>query len=862
MRLHHAFASTILSAPALYACITPLEAQTQTIVAFDIPAQPLDGALRAISRAAGVQILFNAADVAGIDAPAIHGEMESREALSRLIDGRGLVLEYADSSYFVKRLSRPAHPRGAGENSTPIVVTGSRIAGSTASSGVITVSAEQMRDAGQYQLGDVARSIPQNFNGGQNPGVLYGSSNANDLNVNSATAVNLRGLGVDATLTLLNGKRLAYDSAIEAIDISAIPVAAVDRMELLTEGASAVYGSDAVAGVANIVLKKDYEGFNAVARLGAATDGGDFEKQFSLTGGQRWYGGGFLIAGDYGRNSAIYAGDRSAASNMNESSTLYPHQSHYGVVATGHQRILDGLTFDVDAFYNRRNSFFTTAITKAADYLTSGQAADTKINSFVVSPRLTWDINPGWSVALLGTYGQDKTRVALKSYSGGAQSSIGYSWYKNDVVVGEINAVGTLFMLPGGDAKIAMGGGYRRNDLDSKQSTVTATATIPGTHISPSRSSFYLYAETDLPVISSANDIAGIYRLSFTGAVRYEKYRDIGDIATPKLGVVYSPIDGLSLRSSWGKSFKAPTMRQLYLTQRAYLDSASYYAPSSLPDNAAVLQLSGGNPDLKPERAESWSVGAIITPHQLPGLRLEVSYFHTDYRDRVVTPLQGVSGALTNPLYETLITADPTTAELEAAIATASQGLQNYTGLPYDPTTVAYIVDNRNRNAARQKISGIDATIAYRLATSGAGTFNLSGNLTYLKSSQQLLDGGATVQLAGTVYRPPHWRGRGGITWNNANLTAATFLSYVGGVEDQRLATVQQVSAMTTFDFNLRYAETQENGKGASVSINVTNLFNKRPDAVRSTAAYIPAYDSTNYSVIGRYIGVALEKGW
>lgn len=266
-------------------------------------------------------------------------------------------------------------------------------------------------------------------------------------------------------------------------------------MEVLTEGASAVYGSDAVAGVVNIVLKKDFEGVNAVARLGAATDGGDFEKQFSLTAGQRWESGGFLVAGDYGRNSAIYAGDRSVASNMNESSTLYPQQSHYGLVATGHQRVLDDLNFDVDAFYNRRNSFFTTALTKAADYRTSGQAADTRIDSFVVSPRLSWDINPDWALALQGTYGQDKTQVAVTYYRNGAYNSTGYSRYKNDVVVAELNAVGKLFTLPGGDAKLATGGGYRRNTLDSNQSTATATATIPGTHIDASRSSFYLYAE-------------------------------------------------------------------------------------------------------------------------------------------------------------------------------------------------------------------------------------------------------------------------------------------------------------------------------------------------------------------------------
>eukprot|EP00456_Euglypha_rotunda_P054014 TRINITY_DN4365_c0_g1_i7.p1 TRINITY_DN4365_c0_g1~~TRINITY_DN4365_c0_g1_i7.p1 ORF type:complete len:545 (+),score=55.64 TRINITY_DN4365_c0_g1_i7:78-1712(+) len=483
MKLHRALASTILSAPALYACVAPLGAQTHSLVAFDIPAQPLDGALRAISRAAGVQILFSATDVAGISAPAVHGEMEPTEALSLLIDGQGLTLEFADGAYLVKRRVPPAQSGGARDNSAPIVVTGSRIAGAAANSGVITVSAQDMRDAGQYQLGEVARSIPQNFNGGQNPGVLFGSPAASDLNVNSATAVNLRGLGVDATLTLLNGKRLAYDSAIEGIDISAIPVAAVERMEVLTEGASAVYGSDAVAGVVNIVMKKDFDGLSALARLGAATDGGDFEKQFSLVGGQRWTDGGFLIAGDYGRNSAIYAADRSVASNMNGSSTLYPQQSHYGVIVTGHQKLGDNLNFDVDGLYNRRNSFFTTAYTKASDYHALGTSAATKIKSFVISPRVSWDISSAWNVALQGTYGQDNSKIALTTWSSNNALSTGYSAYKNDIAVAEISAVGKLFTLPGGAAKVALGGGYRRNGFDSRQWVVTATATTAGAQL-------------------------------------------------------------------------------------------------------------------------------------------------------------------------------------------------------------------------------------------------------------------------------------------------------------------------------------------------------------------------------------------
>lgn len=121
-----------------------------------------------------------------------------------------------------------------------IVVTGSRIKGGQAASEVIAVSRDTITAAGQVDLGEATRVLPQNFGGGQNPGVGTGAGLVNS-NVNSASNVNLRGLGPDATLTLLNGHRLPYDSAFGGVDISAIPLAALDRIEVVPDGASAIY---------------------------------------------------------------------------------------------------------------------------------------------------------------------------------------------------------------------------------------------------------------------------------------------------------------------------------------------------------------------------------------------------------------------------------------------------------------------------------------------------------------------------------------------------------------------------------------------------------------------------------------------
>src|SRR5690606_30755313 len=116
-------------------------------------------------------------------------------------------------------------------------------------------------------------SIPQNFNGGQNPGVAGGGNQGvGNENASSSSALNLRGLGPAATLTLLNGHRLAYDTVGQGVDISQIPLNAIDRIEIVPDGSSALYGSDAVGGVANVILRRDYDDLYASARLGGSMD--------------------------------------------------------------------------------------------------------------------------------------------------------------------------------------------------------------------------------------------------------------------------------------------------------------------------------------------------------------------------------------------------------------------------------------------------------------------------------------------------------------------------------------------------------------------------------------------------------------
>ncbi len=232
---------------------------------------------------------------------------------------------------------------------------------------VTTVTGDQARNEGLTSMAAIVQTIPQNFGGGQNPGVGPNVPSASGVNVGSGVTINLRGLGSDATLTLLNGHRLAYNASRQSVDISSIPVSAVDRIEVVPDGASAIYGSDAVAGVANIILKRDYQGVDLSARLGMASDGGGFQQQYGALGGTRWDSGGILLAYDFEQDEAIEAGQRRFTSTLQRGQTLFPFIRRHNVVLTGHQDLGPDLELAVDALFNDRAAVYNYPYTAKAD---------------------------------------------------------------------------------------------------------------------------------------------------------------------------------------------------------------------------------------------------------------------------------------------------------------------------------------------------------------------------------------------------------------------------------------------------------------------------------------------------------------
>ena len=168
-----------------------------------------------------------------------------------------------------------------------IEVTGShirRVDGQTLQP-VVVLTREEIERSGKTALSEVLRDLPA-----VSGGTFSEATNAGNSFAPGTAGVSLRGLGVNTTLVLLNGRRLAnygfaQNVSVNFVDLNSIPVHAIERVEVLKDGASAVYGSDAIAGVVNVILRRDFRGGEVRASHGAAQQGGLTHHRAGVTGG-------------------------------------------------------------------------------------------------------------------------------------------------------------------------------------------------------------------------------------------------------------------------------------------------------------------------------------------------------------------------------------------------------------------------------------------------------------------------------------------------------------------------------------------------------------------------------------------------
>src|SRR4249919_1803352 len=156
---------------------------------------------------------------------------------------------------------------------------------------------------GLSNVGEILQQLPQHVSD------LNSDYNADPTSANGETRVDLRNLGANRTLVLLNGHR--YVTSLDgAVDLGSIPLPIVDRIEVLTDGASAIYGSDAIAGVVNIITRNSYEGVEASAYYASSEHGDGERRTADITWGREGTRGGLSVNLSYADQKPIWAGDR------------------------------------------------------------------------------------------------------------------------------------------------------------------------------------------------------------------------------------------------------------------------------------------------------------------------------------------------------------------------------------------------------------------------------------------------------------------------------------------------------------------------------------------------------------------------
>lgn len=305
--------TSIVAAATLFA-IQVAVADTKAI---DVPAGDLTAALEALAAQSGAELVYRPEQLKGLHTKGVKGTLSSEDAAKKLIEGTSLILRIDPSG--VLMISTPSADRAFNEDGVAdVIVTGSRLA-RTAVEGPVPVnvySRKEIERSGQSTVVDFLNTLTEVSVGNPEKGANQGGQ----------TTVTLRGLPVGTTLVLLNGRRLQGGSFTyiqgSYFDLNNIPSSLVERIEIVSQGSSAVYGSDALGGVVNIILRGEFDGVEANVRYGGAS--GTDERSIDVGWGQTWERGSLSIMGSYFDRSSLNATERSITSS-NAYGTLVTH---------------------------------------------------------------------------------------------------------------------------------------------------------------------------------------------------------------------------------------------------------------------------------------------------------------------------------------------------------------------------------------------------------------------------------------------------------------------------------------------------------------------------------------------------------
>ena len=276
----------------------------------------------------------------------------------------------------------------------------------------------------------------------------------------------------------------------------------------------------------------------------------------------------------------------------------------------------------------------------------------------------------------------------------------------------------SLFSLPAGGISMALGGQFRRENLEENPDRLNVAGDIVGNSPVPSvrggRKSYAFYLETDIPIFSSANAITGFHALSITAASRFEAFRNNDtNVVVPKFGLRWQPFnEELTVRATWGEGFREPSLEELFSAPISTLQVSHDINPIT---HQAVFEsetntLIVSNPNLQPEDSRSFSGGFVYTPKFVPGLNLSIDFWDIER-----------TGVVAAPTVDQVLVRERMGALFPGEVVERDSG-----------GFITRII-LANQNLGSQEARGIDFGLLYQKPTPW-GTFTWLTNVTYLDS--------------------------------------------------------------------------------------------------------------------------------
>ncbi|KAF1701136.1 TonB-dependent receptor plug domain-containing protein [Pseudoxanthomonas suwonensis] len=547
-----------------------------------------------------------------------------------------------------------------------LIVTGTRIADRTVAesqSPIDIITPEALAATGTTELATaLARALPSlNF---PRPAMADGTS--------GVRPAQLRGLSPDQVLVLVNGKRRHVSALVNvngtigrgssAVDLNAIPVAAIERVEVLRDGASAQYGSDAIAGVVNIVLKSAGHGGSLSATGGEYSEGDG--AQWQLAGDA-----GLSLAGDGGTvHLAAQAGQQDPTNRSGRYQGTAPHTGNFPGIGERAFRFGEA---EVDQSAVSANAAFNVG-ERARIYLTA-IASNRDITSFAFyrsrnhsdQGALLAQVYPGGYVPEINQYSKDRSAVLgfRGDTAGGWTWDLSYSFGSNDL---DFHTRNTVNYALGPDSPRSFHAGNLRYAQDVFNADFSKTLDIglaypatlsfgaeyrdeewrqgpgepdsyfgsgaqgfggftPRNAGSYQRDSYALYVDLEA-------DLGERFSAGLAG--RYEDYSDFGSETSGKLSARYAFTDAVALRATVASGFRAPALaQQNYQAVTTNINNSVVTETGTFPATGAAAQALGAEP-LKAETSLSYSLGLVLQPAER--VYVTVDAYQIEIDDRIV----------------------------------------------------------------------------------------------------------------------------------------------------------------------------------------------------------------------------------